>query len=186
MKMTWLALLDRSSVRAVFWQLSLLKFLGLYQMSFAYRLFVGIVFPVALLGCVSEKNDGIQVEGAWARPTKIISGHEGHSGGKTTTAVYLVIKNGSVAADRLTGAETEVASRVEMHQSIIDENQVMRMRRIEDLPISPGETIQFEPGGFHFMLIGLQQELEVGTQFEMTLQFGTTESLKVFVLVRED
>lgn len=84
------------------------------------------------------------------------------------------------------GARTNRALSVEMHQTIIDENQVMRMRKVEDLPISPRDTVRFEPGSYHLMLIGLEESLEAGGGFELELQFEQAGVIIVPVLVRED
>lgn len=155
-------------------------------MLFPKRLFLGLILPVALWACSADGSGGIQVEEAWTRATRMASAHQGHGGGKTTTAVYLTIRNRGAIGDRLLGAETALAPAIEMHQSIIDENQVMRMRKVEALLLEPGETVRFEPGSYHFMLIGLTEDLKAGDQFEMKMLFEGAGVQVVPVRVRSN
>lgn len=153
---------------------------------FAVPFLIWWLLAGAMPGCTTAEIKDIQIEEAWARPTTVITGHEEHEGSKTTSAVYLTILNKSAAPERLMGARTNRALSVEMHQTIIDENQVMRMRKVEDLPISPRDTVRFEPGSYHLMLIGLEESLEAGGGFELELQFEQAGVIIVPVLVRED
>lgn len=75
------------------------------------------------------------------------------------------------ADDRLLGAKSPVAKRVELHTHIKD-GDVMRMRPVDDpLPVSPGNPIQMGPGGIHVMLMGLNAPLENGAAIPVTLIF---------------
>ncbi len=155
-------------------------------MLFLKRFLLGLILPVVLWACVADGSGGIQVEEAWTRATSVAPVHQGHGGGKTTTAVYLTIRNRGAIGDRLLGAESALVPEVEMHQSIIDETQVMRMRKVEALSLEPGETVRFEPGSYHFMLIGLTDNLKAGDQFEMKLLFEDAGVQVVPVQVRNN
>lgn len=126
----------------------------------------------------------LSAKDAWARPTA--------AGG--TAAVYLELRNGTSEDFVLTGASSEVARVIEMHHSMaMDEmegmiaNQpdtdVMMMAPVKQLPLGAGETIAFEPGGYHLMLIDLQQELRAGEMFSVTLHFSNSPDLHVEVQV---
>jgi copper(I)-binding protein len=65
-------------------------------------------------------SGSIMVEQPWSRAT--------HSGANTG-AVYMTINNRSGTADRLTGASSDVANKVKIHEMKV-ENGVMRMREI--------------------------------------------------------
>lgn len=51
------------------------------------------------------------------------------------------------------------------------DDMIMEMARQENVPVANGETITFEPGSYHVMLIGLTQELKEGDTLTVTLYF---------------
>ena len=71
---------------------------------------------------------------------------------------------------RVTGAASEAAKRVELHDHIRD-GDIMRMRRIEGISIPAGSAAQLAPGGKHVMLIGLTAPLTADTDVSFRLQF---------------
>jgi copper(I)-binding protein len=64
------------------------------------------------------------------------------------------------------GADFE---RVELH-SMSFEDGVMRMRRLDDVEIAPGETLELAPGGKHLMLIGPKRGFVVGDKLAIDLE----------------
>ena len=64
-----------------------------------------------------------------------------------------------------------VASSVELHASTM-ENGVMKMRYLEKLEIPAGKVIEFKPGGYHIMLIGLKKQLVEGDNIPLKLLFA--------------
>ena len=60
------------------------------------------------------------------------------------------------------------------------------MRELSDgLALGGGETVSFEPGSYHVMLPGLVEPLEVGDEFELTLEFASADAVTVNVEVAE-
>ena len=43
---------------------------------------------------------------------------------------------------------------------------------VESLPIEPGKPVTLAPGGYHIMLMDLQQPLKEGDKFPVTLSFA--------------
>jgi len=86
-------------------------------------------------------------------------------------AVFMKLMNEGGADDVLLSAQSGVAETVELHQSKMDENGVMKMSPVPDIPVPAGETVTLEPGGLHVMLLGLKEELAVGDKFSLTLNF---------------
>jgi periplasmic copper chaperone A len=100
-----------------------------------------------------------------------MAGNQGESMAPATGAVFMTITNDGDAADRLVAAETDVATTVEIHE-VADVEGVMQMRPLEDgLAIEPGDAIELMPGGYHIMLIDLQQDLLAGETFDLALTF---------------
>lgn len=102
----------------------------------------------------------------------------------STAAVYLTIENSGDTADRLLGGSTPAASSVELHATT-DDSGVQQMREQTDgIEIPAGETVTFDPGGYHVMLVGLTADLRNGDSYELTLDFATAGSVTITVQVR--
>jgi len=100
-----------------------------------------------------------------------------------TSAVYFVIQNHNAESDELIGAVSDVANAVEVHESKM-ENGVMMMNHIESVMLEPSVKVEFKPGGYHVMMIGLKQELNVGNKIEVTLQFRNGPDITLTVPVK--
>jgi copper(I)-binding protein len=103
----------------------------------------------------------MMVDHPWARATP---------GGAKTGAVYLTLMNHGSSADRLLGATTAAADKVEFHNAT-EENGVARMRQMRSVDVAPGASVAFSPGGMHIMLVGLKQPLKEGQAIALTLNF---------------
>lgn len=71
---------------------------------------------------------------------------------------------------RLVEANSPAAAQVEIHEMRM-ENDVMRMRRIDALPLPAGKQVVLQPGGFHLMLTGLKAPLREGDKVPLSLVF---------------
>ena len=84
----------------------------------------------------------------------------------------------------LVGATSPIGDKVEIHNMSM-EGDMMKMRRVDELTIEPGEPLTMRPGGgYHLMLLGLQQPLEDGDSFPLTLEFEKRGELDVEVWVQ--
>jgi copper(I)-binding protein len=117
--------------------------------------------------------DGVVAKDAWARARM-----EGMRAG----GAYVSITNTDSTSHALIGAESPVADVVELH-SHRNDNGVMRMEQVEEMPVPPGDTVTLKPGGLHIMLIGLRQTLTEGTSFPLTLMFRNAPPVSVTVNV---
>ena len=65
------------------------------------------------------------------------------------------------------------------------DNGVMKMRELaKGLEIKPGQTVEFKPGGYHVMFVGLNKPLEQGrARVNATLQFEKAGKVDVYFLV---
>jgi periplasmic copper chaperone A len=135
-------------------------------------LLVGFVAPALAQG---TGNASITVEKPWARATPA---------GAKTGAVYMTLDNKSGAADRLTGASSDVADKLQIHEMKV-ENGVMQMREIAGgLSIPAGGSVVLKPGSYHVMLIGLKKPLTAGEKFPLTLTFEKVGNVSVTVPVQ--
>lgn len=107
---------------------------------------------------------------------------------KNGAAYFRGIRNAGGAADRLLGARTDVAARVELH-SMRTEKDVMRMREVPAIELPAGKTIQLRHGqSQHLMLVDLKKPLVVGERFDLTLVFEKAgeKTVKVWVQKPKD
>lgn len=123
-------------------------------------------------GCASS-NAPVNVEDAWANATPT---------GATVAAVYMKITTKD--ADTLLSATTTVADHIEMHTNS-EQNGMMQMRPLANVPLEAGKPFTFAPGGAHFMLVELRQPLTAGLRFPMTLEFQHAPAQTVQVQVVE-
>ncbi len=104
--------------------------------------------------------------------------------GGAVSAAYMVIANNGDADDTLVAAATDAANVVEIHESVIDENDVMRMNQVSGITVSAGGEATLRQGGYHVMLIDLTRNLNPGDTIDLTLNFesGLTVDLQVPVV----
>ncbi|CAN5350245.1 DUF1775 domain-containing protein [soil metagenome] len=100
-------------------------------------------------------------------------------GGAKIAGGYLKVTNNGKSADRLVGATSSGADRVEIHAMSMTDG-VMKMRPLADgLTIKPGETVELKPGGFHMMFMDIKQPLKQGDTLKATLKFEKAGTLDV-------
>ncbi|MDH4260051.1 MAG: copper chaperone PCu(A)C [Gammaproteobacteria bacterium] len=134
-----------------------------------------LVLPLLLLAAGSALAGQITVNSAWARTT---------APGVSMGVVYFHLENGSTKSDRLLKLNTSVAASAGVHRTeIVDD--IARMREVAVLHIAPGEKVEFAPGGYHVMLMGLSKPLVAGQKFKLELVFEVAGLRRVEVLVRD-
>ena len=112
------------------------------------------------------------------------SGMNGMGGDVMMGASYMTIAN-SGAADKLIKASTDLAQAAELH-TVMNNNGVMEMRPVEGgVEIPANGAVQFKPGGYHVMLIGLTKQLNVGDTVNLKLQFEKAGEVNVVAQVRQ-
>ncbi len=101
--------------------------------------------------------------------------------GTNASTGYFEITNHSPEPVTLTGADSDVAERVEMHTHI-HEDDMMRMRALPELSLPTGEPVAFAPGGHHLMLFGVDDM--PGRSADVTLFFDNGLELTVPFSIR--
>ncbi|WP_136645007.1 copper chaperone PCu(A)C [Tabrizicola sp. YIM 78059] len=84
---------------------------------------------------------------------------------------FMAIVNTGTEPDRLIGAESDIAMKVEVHESKVDENGVGTMTPVEFIEIPPGGTVNLQHGGYHIMFMGLKAKLTEGEMHKGILIF---------------
>jgi copper(I)-binding protein len=117
--------------------------------------------------------DTLRIVHPWARFTPP---------GAPNGVVYMTIENQGAEPDRLVGASTPRAERVEIHATV-KEGEVFSMQPREAIELKPGEAVAFEPAGLHFMLLKLNAPLAEWDSFPLTLRFEKAGEIEIEVQI---
>lgn len=100
--------------------------------------------------------------------------------GQIITASFMTLKNSDNQEVALVSAESSAARAVELHNHV-NQDGVMKMRKVEQINIPAAGSAVLQPGGLHVMLIGLHNDLAEGQQIDLTLKFsdGSNQTLTV-------
>ena len=111
----------------------------------------------------------VEVERPWVRAT---------APGLKITAGYMTLRNTAASPDRLVGASSPVAARVETHIHIKD-GEILRMREVKGYDLPAKGVLELKPGGAHLMLVDLKQPLKEGDVVDVTLKFDKAKEQTV-------
>lgn len=124
---------------------------------------VSLLTAAALPATAEMKHGGIMVDAPFARASASPAVKSG--------AAYFTLHNHGEMADRLIAVEGDAAARIELHTHVMKDG-AMQMLEIEGgVPVGPGESVAFEPGGNHVMMMGLAAPLKEGETLPLTLVF---------------
>lgn len=126
--------------------------------------------PVALAH--SYKLEEIAIGHIWASPPQEKSA--------TSIAVYGPVLNQGSAPARLVGATSPVAGKVRFRAEVEGE-----VRWPEAIEFQPGKPLALAPWRAHIWLSDLKLPLAEGDSFDLTLDFGSTGTVTVKVVVEK-
>jgi periplasmic copper chaperone A len=135
------------------------------------RLYAALMALVA--SAVMAQTSGLIVLDAWVRQVP----------GSDVAAAYLALRNPTTHPITITSIESSVAEHVMIHETKTVGGQ-SQMRPHEQLVIAPGQTVKFEPGGLHVMLMGLTQPVAAGKSFPLVLLLADGTKVQVAAVVR--
>jgi copper(I)-binding protein len=112
----------------------------------------------------------LKISSAWTRATPK---------GASVGGGYMKITNTGTVPDRLVGGSTDISNSFEIHEMKM-EGGVMKMRQVAGgIEIKPGQTVTFDPSGYHVMLVDLKKQLMQGERFKAMLEFTKTGKVEV-------
>jgi hypothetical protein len=132
--------------------------------------FLKVIFLVGFLAACNTKTGEeteltadtrteVKITDSWVRE---------NAPGQSVGAAYMTLN--SPQDSTLVYVETPAAGAVEIH-SMQMENDVMKMRMLEELPLKAGKPEKLAPGGFHLMLFDLKTPLKAGEKLDFKLCF---------------
>ena len=97
-------------------------------------------------------------------------------------AGYMTIENNTDQGIKIIGAESEVFTAVEIHETI-EKDGMMSMQPVSILSIPAGTEAKLTPGGMHLMMMQPEEDLKPGDLVSITLKFddGSTQTLQMTV-----
>ncbi|MGE5522632.1 MAG: copper chaperone PCu(A)C [Rhodospirillaceae bacterium] len=119
-----------------------------------------IVQPAALLlglGISAAAAAAVTAEQAWVRAT---------APGQSVAAGYMKLRSDAPAA--VVEIRTPIAALAEIHEMTM-QGGVMKMRRVERLPLPANDVVELKSGGHHIMFTSLTKPLKDGDKVPVTL-----------------
>ena len=133
------------------------------------RRFLTLVIALsALAGCHAKGGEKPSVKDAWVRLAAVAG---------QPAAGYFTLK-GARDDDRLVRIDSAVVDKIEMHESTMS-GGMMTMRRLPDVPLPAGATLEFAPSGSHAMLFGVDRRIVPGTAIPLLFTFGSGAKIEV-------
>ena len=127
------------------------------------------IFAFALALFAGSAWSQVEIERPWIRAT---------APGVKIAAGYVTVHNKSSSPERLVGAASPVAERVETHVHIKD-GDILRMREVKGYDVPAKGTLELKPGGAHLMLIDVKAPLKEGDSVPVTLRFERAGEMTV-------
>ncbi len=116
----------------------------------------------------------LKIDHPWSRPT---------FGELKITAGYMSIENKGSEPDTLMSASADIAGKVEIHESLVEDGKAIMRALPDGISIPAGGVAELKPQGMHIMFMGLKQPLKEGESFPMTLNFKRAGAVTVDVKV---
>ncbi|MBF0309597.1 MAG: copper chaperone PCu(A)C [Magnetococcales bacterium] len=120
-------------------------------------------------------GEGVSITGCWVRAMPP---------GQQATACYCTFENGQTKAAGVTGGESPLFARVELHESLTL-NGVAMMKAVKELAVPPRGKVVLQPGGLHIMLIAPQRHLKMDEKVPLTFTFADGSRQTVEAVVRQ-
>ncbi len=127
-------------------------------------------------GAAADAARGVEVRGAWARPSP-----------GPAAAAYLTVVNHTAATVTITAARTPAAAAATLHESVTagaGTHAMAHMVPLAQVSVLPGDSAVFAPGGRHLMLERLRAPLAAGGRVPLTLVTADGAELRTEVEVR--
>ncbi len=115
------------------------------------------------------RASGVEVRRAWTRPAA--AGMNGVG--------YFTLANVGTKPVKLVAVESQAARSITLHQTV-QRDGVSSMRPVSGgLTVAPGAKVEFAPGGYHLMLMGLAKAQAAGGKVPLTLVFDGGRRMRI-------
>lgn len=127
-----------------------------------------LVAAIALSVCLPVfAADNISAQGVWTRATPP---------GAANSATYAQLYNNSSGLRTLVSVSTSAAKEVQLH-TVLSEDGLMKMREVPYIHIPAEGMVEFKPGGYHIMMLGIHEQLRDGESVDVELTFADGDTM---------
>ena len=98
--------------------------------------------------------------------------------GQKIAAGYMTVRNKAAQSDRLVGASSPMAAKVETHVNVKD-GDIQRMREVKGYEIPANGAFELKPGGAHLMFVDIKRPFKEGEKILAVLKFEKAGEVKV-------
>ena len=123
---------------------------------------------ITLILILFPSENQIKINDPWIRP----------SSENMATALYFTIENSGSNADTLIKVESDIASKVEIHETY-SEGDMMGMRQTDFIIVEGKSSFELKPGGHHVMLMKLKKDINAGDKESFILLFKQAGEIKI-------
>lgn len=117
------------------------------------------------------KTNNITIEYARVNPTVP---------GMKVTSAYFNIHNGDSRDIKVIGAKSNITNKTEIHEHKLV-NGLMKMQHVDQgIAIPSGTMVELKPGGYHIMIMNLNEPVHEGDIVEIELLFSDGTHIDVF------
>ena len=138
-------------------------------------LLLSMMLAAALAHAHSFEKGDLQIRHPWSRAT---------APGAKVGVAYMEFRNNGRKPERIVGASTPLARKVEMHITS-DDGGVARMREVQSFEIPARQRLELRPGGGHFMLVDITRPLKKGERIPLTVRLEKGGELVLELEVQE-
>ncbi|MGW6617484.1 copper chaperone PCu(A)C [Streptomyces erythrochromogenes] len=131
---------------------------------------LSLTAALAISGCSGDSEPEMTVSGAFM-PQPV---NDKMAGG------FMVIKNDSGTADKLTGATSSLSDDLQIH-----ETKDQKMQQVQSMDVPANGELKLERGGNHIMFMGIKSTPKVGDKVTVELRFEKAGSVKVELDVKD-
>jgi copper(I)-binding protein len=128
---------------------------------------------ITILALFFPIDDTIKIIDPWMRP----------NAKGMASALYFTIENKTEAADTLFKVESDLAERIEIHETY-SSGDVMGMREVGMIIVEAASSFELKPGAHHIMLMKLKNDVKEGDSGEFILHFKNAGEIKITADVR--
>ena len=127
---------------------------------------------ILALSCSALYAQTVDIQGAWVRATVAQ---------QKATGAFMRLE--SAQDTKLVGASSPLTATVEVHEMLMQDN-VMKMREVPAIEVPAGKPVDLKPGGYHIMLMNLQQQVKAGDDIPLALVFEDKDGKRTTVNVQ--
>jgi copper(I)-binding protein len=96
---------------------------------------------------------------------------------------YFTLRNSGTTEIALTGAQSPACAMLMLHRSV-QSGGMSRMEDVSSVPVAPGQSAIFAPGGYHLMCMDPSPAMKPGNTVKVVLRFSDGSNTAASFAVR--